>query len=190
VPKGGTAVLQEISVEVNLAEMPVCGNGVREACEQCDDGNTDGGDGCAANCLVESAGNCGNGEVEPGEDCDDGNNVNGDGCSANCLLERSDLTVEWETSDGTDIVACADINVQSVDISIMPTGEATPVAELTGIDCTDASAVFTSLDFGMYDVVIEGLDASSLPVAQAQEFAVDHSSFSGTLISLVLEGNP
>ncbi|MBI1814117.1 MAG: hypothetical protein HYR72_04005 [Deltaproteobacteria bacterium] len=32
----------------------VCGNGVMEGSEECDDGNTIGGDGCAANCTVEN----------------------------------------------------------------------------------------------------------------------------------------
>jgi TonB family protein len=32
---------------------PVCGNGSLEAGEQCDDGNTTGGDGCSASCRIE-----------------------------------------------------------------------------------------------------------------------------------------
>jgi cysteine-rich repeat protein len=36
------------------APVPVCGNGSVESGEQCDDGNTDGGDGCSAACLVET----------------------------------------------------------------------------------------------------------------------------------------
>ncbi len=35
---------------------PVCGNGIREAGEQCDDGNTTSGDGCSATCQVECTG--------------------------------------------------------------------------------------------------------------------------------------
>ena len=31
-----------------------CGNGKREGLEGCDDGNTDGGDGCSADCVVET----------------------------------------------------------------------------------------------------------------------------------------
>ncbi len=30
----------------------VCGNGIVEGLEQCDDGNTVGGDGCSATCQV------------------------------------------------------------------------------------------------------------------------------------------
>jgi cysteine-rich repeat protein len=35
-----------------------CGNGVREIGEQCDDGNLQGGDGCAANCSKEMSFDC------------------------------------------------------------------------------------------------------------------------------------
>ena len=33
---------------------PVCGNGVVEAGEQCDDGNRSNGDGCDAECQTET----------------------------------------------------------------------------------------------------------------------------------------
>jgi cysteine-rich repeat protein len=83
--------------------------------EECDDGNTTGGDGCSAYCTVEICGNaivdvgeqcddgniesgdgctaacrdevCGNGVRDVGEDCDDGGTTGGDGCSASCTLE-------------------------------------------------------------------------------------------------------
>ncbi len=65
---------------------PRCGDGVVDSNEDCDDGNTDGGDGCGADCTFE-AGVCGNGVVDEGEECDDGNTQSGDGCSSNCHLE-------------------------------------------------------------------------------------------------------
>ncbi len=45
----------------------VCGNGIIESGEQCDDGNTNGGDGCSSTCQNEPAPVCGNGIVESGE---------------------------------------------------------------------------------------------------------------------------
>jgi cysteine-rich repeat protein len=36
----------------------VCGNGIREAGEQCDDGNTTNGDGCSSTCMVETPTTC------------------------------------------------------------------------------------------------------------------------------------
>ncbi len=68
-----------------LTPAPVCGNGVVESGEQCDDGNTTNGDGCSSTCQTE--GPCGNGVVNAGEQCDDGNTADGDGCSSTCQLE-------------------------------------------------------------------------------------------------------
>jgi len=64
---------------------PKCGDGELDEGEQCDDGNTVGGDGCSAICTIEPP--CGNGMKDEGEECDDGNNVDGDGCSAICTIE-------------------------------------------------------------------------------------------------------
>ena len=69
---------------------PVCGNGILEPGEQCDDGNLVNGDGCSSTCTIETPPPppvCGNGIVEAGEQCDDGNLINGDGCSCTCTLE-------------------------------------------------------------------------------------------------------
>lgn len=69
-----------------------CGDGVvNQASEECDDGNTVGGDGCSSICTIETPEPdpfCGDGKInQPDEECDDGNNDNGDGCSAICLKE-------------------------------------------------------------------------------------------------------
>jgi len=69
-----------------LYRPPYCGDGnidVDEG-EQCDDGNTDNGDGCDSECNPEQEIECGNGVVEAGEECDDGNTDNGDGCTNVC----------------------------------------------------------------------------------------------------------
>ena len=78
----------------------VCGNGVIEVGEDCDDGNPDSGDGCSDVCEVEPgyicSGQpsfcilkpfCGDGIIQPPEICDDGNPDNGDGCSEVCEVE-------------------------------------------------------------------------------------------------------
>ena len=91
-------------------EVPVCGDGVVAASEVCDDGNTESGDGCAADCLsiepnctcpedgqaceCEPQGGvvsdvCGDGQLTGGEVCDDGNTESGDGCAANCSAVES-----------------------------------------------------------------------------------------------------
>lgn len=62
----------------------LCGNGILELGETCDDGNTTNGDGCNSICQNEV---CGNGIIDWGEACDDGNTTNGDGCNSLCQNE-------------------------------------------------------------------------------------------------------
>ena len=78
----------------------LCGNSVLDDGEGCDDGNNRDGDGCSAQCKVESStpadggtdapptsAKCGDGIAEWPEQCDDANVAGGDGCSAACLFE-------------------------------------------------------------------------------------------------------
>lgn len=67
----------------------VCGNGIREGNEQCDDGNQNDGDSCSKYCSF--IGTCGNGIREGSEQCDDGNVNNGDGCDSTCGQENGAL---------------------------------------------------------------------------------------------------
>ena len=61
-----------------------CGDGVRQAGEQCDDGNADDGDACTNRCKSAK---CGDGAVQTGvEQCDDGNRFDDDGCKNDCTL--------------------------------------------------------------------------------------------------------
>jgi cysteine-rich repeat protein len=83
----------------------VCGDSIiGEPGEECDDGNTNSGDGCSSTCKIEF---CGDGIVnnQPNEECDDGNNISEDGCSAICRYEFcGDLIVQrglGETCDPT-----------------------------------------------------------------------------------------
>lgn len=66
----------------------LCGNGLIDPGEQCDDGVNDGGYGqCSPGCVLGPR--CGDSflQAESGEECDDGNNQNRDGCSATCKVE-------------------------------------------------------------------------------------------------------
>ena len=62
----------------------ICGDGIVDAGEACDDGNAMDGDGCSNMCTVDV---CGDGTVQDGESCDDGNQADGDGCSSACVAE-------------------------------------------------------------------------------------------------------
>ncbi len=94
---------------------PVCGNGVLEDGELCDDGNTDDSDACMTSCVPAACGDgvlqvpeecddgvhngpdtlcttvckvnvCGDGERGPDEPCDDGNMDDTDSCTSLCQL--------------------------------------------------------------------------------------------------------
>jgi cysteine-rich repeat protein len=102
---------------VTLGGGPVCGDGVREGTEECDDGNEDNIDACTNACVSARCGDgfvyeggeecddgnavandgctdcvsdppvCGNGRIEVGETCDDGNTATGDDCPPSCRIE-------------------------------------------------------------------------------------------------------
>ena len=59
----------------------LCGNGMTNAGEACDDGNEIDTDACTNACA---AARCGDGIMGPGEACDDGNMVDNDACTNMC----------------------------------------------------------------------------------------------------------
>ncbi len=95
----------------------VCGNGLLEDAEACDDGNRADDDSCRRTCVKARCGDgvvwkdvercddgnqvdtdgctrrcapadCGDGVVQPGEACDDGNAADDDACLSSCLSAR------------------------------------------------------------------------------------------------------
>jgi cysteine-rich repeat protein len=99
----------------NQNTTPICGDGVVDSGETCDDGdglNTDGcPDGPGGTCRQAF---CGDGFLWAGhEGCDDGNKTDGDGCSAACMLEScgNGVVDEGEACDdgnGVNTDACPD----------------------------------------------------------------------------------
>ncbi len=98
---------------------PTCGNGAVRLGEECDDGNTDDGDGCSATCTVEEGRNCsgdpstctevcGDVMIVGSEECDDGNTEDGDGCSATCTVEPGSKCTGEPSVCITDIPAVSD----------------------------------------------------------------------------------
>jgi cysteine-rich repeat protein len=80
----------------------VCGNGVRENTEACDNGAQNSNvlaDACRTNCTLPD---CGDGVVDSGEECDDENLINGDGCSGVCLLQVIPESEANDTSTAAD----------------------------------------------------------------------------------------
>ncbi len=71
------------------APASVCGNGVKECYEECDDGNTNNCDGCSQYCTNEpGAGGCGDGYRCGEEECDDGNEIDCDTCHNDCTRNQ------------------------------------------------------------------------------------------------------
>jgi len=108
---GGAAMINSTCTRIDLTNGAfyarvsevVCGDGVVEGDEECDDGNRVNGDGCNVQvcedpvpgfesyyvcyfCVTGPVG-CGDGDLDGGEQCDDGNLFIGDGCSSTCTTE-------------------------------------------------------------------------------------------------------
>jgi cysteine-rich repeat protein len=77
----------------------VCGDGIIDTSEICDDGNKADGDGCSAACEFEKGwdcsgaptvcvAKCGDGFIVGKEACDDGNSTKSDGCSDTCTVDN------------------------------------------------------------------------------------------------------
>lgn len=123
----GYSTPQKFATTLNLDYFPfpdtyfsnaVCGDGMIESPEECDDGNMWDGDGCSSICTVEPGfictgepsvcnfiTTCGNGLVEFPEECDDGNAFGGDGCSSICTVEPG-FICSGEPSACTFITTC------------------------------------------------------------------------------------
>ena len=158
---GGASGTTDAAPDAALLEVAppsVCGNGIIEIGEECDDGNTISGDGCSSTCFIEPHYTCpvaakpcvhdvicGDGRIEGSEQCDDGNTKSGDGCSSTCMLECG-----WECPPGAacraakcgDGVAagaeqCDDGNTISGDgCSATCTLESKPASQPEGWICT------------------------------------------------------
>lgn len=82
-------------------DVPVCGDGVVDDGEVCDDGVNDGSYG---GCMPECAGlapHCGDEVLQPVEDCDDGDDQNADGCNVDCVVSGSERWTESYSAAGS-----------------------------------------------------------------------------------------
>jgi cysteine-rich repeat protein len=86
VPQNVTPTARE-EIDVTLLPCPVCGNGLEEDPETCDDGNQEDGDGCSSICQIEST-------VVPGD-------VNGDRAVNDA--DVCDLITEIFDGDGDSV---------------------------------------------------------------------------------------
>lgn len=116
----------------------LCGNGVIDAGEECDDGNRNDNDACTNACAKAR---CGDKITETGvEECDDGNNTETDGCTPLCKLARcGDGIVQTDPAgieqcdDGPDNGRPGDVcdaNCQFVQVACSPSGALTAAVTL------------------------------------------------------------
>ncbi|HVK64403.1 MAG TPA: DUF4215 domain-containing protein [Polyangium sp.] len=107
-PIGNGQVCGMDSVCVNGAcTSIVCGDGVMDPGEECDDGNVMNGDGCEADCTLPPAASvCGNGVRESDEQCDDSNTKNLDGCDSACKFEQIQRATWLKMQFATDAGFC------------------------------------------------------------------------------------
>lgn len=84
----GSVLDARVDSAVDGAADPVCGDGVIEGTEACDDGleNSDiAPDACRSDCTLPRCGDAVR-DLQRGEACDDGNTDDGDGCGADCAI--------------------------------------------------------------------------------------------------------
>ena len=171
-----------------------CGDGIVQAAlgEECDDGNTNNGDGCNSSCMIEF---CGDGSVQVGlgEECDDGNNINEDGCSAICTIEAPPTcgcvgATQTFVCGGTVTESC----ILNCDLTSSGTCFIVGVDDIT-IDCKGHSITGTDsgngVSFGAYsgvtvkNCVIEhysaGIHAGSASNAMFQDNTIRYAGDTG-----------
>lgn len=96
-------------VATTTVRLSVCGDGILDGPEFCDDGTNSGlyaSSIATRNCTPDCRGwgqYCGDGAInfDDGERCDDGNNMNGDLCDATCQNEQDPVTEGGSSSGGS-----------------------------------------------------------------------------------------
>jgi cysteine-rich repeat protein len=165
------------------APAPVCGDGVQDADEECDDGNDDDTDACLANCVAARCGDgvieadveacddgndddtdeclsscepaaCGDGVVQAGvEACDDGNLIETDACRSTC---KAALCGDGVVQAGVE--ACDDGNKDNVDTCSNTCNELVPA-----LSCKAILAKAPATPSGVYTIDPDGEDAGVDP---------------------------
>lgn len=107
----GVACGMDLRCRAGRCVPELCGDGVVDPSEACDDGNEQQGDGCDPSCHREPA-RCGNAKREADEECDDGNLLDRDACSNRCLARscgnaRLELDEECDDGNSEDADACS-----------------------------------------------------------------------------------
>jgi len=101
--EGDDVAAADVDVLISDADVappePVCGNGVVEGDEACDDGDLNSDElpnACRTRCVVAS---CGDDTTDNGEECDDGNRVDEDFCTSACRIVATDICAPCDGDD-------------------------------------------------------------------------------------------
>ncbi|GEM_PF-3496823 len=103
----------EVNYQINNCEQ-ICGNGIKESPEQCDDGNSNNFDSCKNDCTAPV---CGDGLINQlTEQCDDGNTNDLDACNNKCFVTFcGDKIKQTPNRDGQN-EECDDGNFNNSDL--------------------------------------------------------------------------
>jgi cysteine-rich repeat protein len=109
---------------------PVCGNGVREGDEDCDDGNATDGDGCSSSCRIEAVAECAS-----AADCDDGDPCTSDACAGGACTHAAlsgCCTSAAQCDDGTACTTDTCVNNRCAQAPV-------PACCAAAADCVDTN---------------------------------------------------
>lgn len=142
----------DVEVETSGA---VCGNGILEE-EQCDDGDTEPGDGCSATCTEEEGWSCVESEVEgPDSVCTED--------LASCVTTDLNLVAHWKFDEGEDSTAADAAGANN-------TGSVSGATWTSGF-----TALFQNLfalDFDGADDVVTVSNTTDLAFSSSDDFSV------------------
>jgi len=155
---GTTATCNDICTGWNdIIVCSLCGNGILDFGEECDDGNTSNNDDCKNDCTQNV---CGDTYIRAGkEECDDGNSSNNDACLNSCKLNICGdgyVKTGEECDDGNSSNNDECLNSCKLNIcgdGYIKTGEECDDGNLINNDGCDINCTFTGCGNG---IVTEG----------------------------------
>ncbi len=132
-PNHDPGLALEALCDIGWGPCGICGDGVVDPNETCDDGNTDSGDGCSSECRVEACWSCNGAPSTCTQAADDTPCNDGSACTATDTCQGGVCT-------GTDPVTCTALD-QCHDVGVCDpsTGACSNPAKPAGAACDDGN---------------------------------------------------
>ncbi len=149
------------SSDVSTTRAGVCGDGIVDADEECDDGNEVANDACAPACTLPQ---CGDGLLSTGEECDDGNLLDTDACTHLCRAHACGdgiISPSEQCDDGNlePLDACSDCVLTRCGDGILQPGiEECDDMNLDPHDACSATCRVNQCGNGVKDADEDGID--------------------------------